>query len=316
MYNFDSVTSQAKQVVESSNSTGGYKYSLLYPNTGTVNVRLLFNPSSGLITRLIHRHTIGDNKVPCMKTWGEECPICKLINEIEGATGLSLGSLKSKSRGISLVQFINATYPVGTQKSPINPGDVILMMYPWSVYKALNEYIAQIASTPTGMIEAFTKLEAYAVGITKTADNKYQVVPNPYMKYRSPGVNTDEEFCKFIESIESLSDQILPVAPTEEVVNSINLAVETLTNQYLNVSPTVVPGSYSNAEPTTFNMASPNIPTNTPPTIEDLQELPFDMHAPVNTTMPTPACFGKHVGSPACMMCPAELSCKSASSSM
>ena len=50
---------------------------------GKFRVKLLYNEKSGLLQRRISRHIVGKDKIPCLSMFGEECPICKAINEAE-----------------------------------------------------------------------------------------------------------------------------------------------------------------------------------------------------------------------------------------
>lgn len=233
MYDFSAMMKQAQQVVDNSSEGRSYKYQILYPGPGVTTVRLLFNPKSGIATRLIQRHRIGESQVPCLRTYGQECPICKAIENVKNATGTEL-KCKSQSRGISFAQFVSADHKVGTEKNPIKTKDIVLLMYPWSVYQELNKFIQMISQSPEGMAQFFTKASGSVHSITRDENNKYSVMMNPYTPFQS--AENDEEFDHLLDSCEDLNEQILPSTPTQEIIDQVNKAAQAIEDDYLNVS--------------------------------------------------------------------------------
>lgn len=319
MYDFQKAVEAAKAVVERSENGGesrSYTYPLVYPQSGhTLTVRILFNPASGQIVRLINRH----EKVACYRTYGVECPICKSMQQVKDMTGQDpFGKTKaSRSRGICFAQYVSSTNPItkvsGSNEIPLKQGDIILLMFPWSVYTTLNQIIQTISQTPTGMDQAFSHANSgLFVNITVTNDFRYTTVSNPYMTF--PSASSDEEFIKMLDGLESLSEQILPSTITEEVDKQVRAYNDEIYKQYIaprvqnygtagvapvNYSPQNIPVQPQVPAP----QASGYVPPYTPPTTP----------TPVQYNAPAPqqsSCFGKHVdGAPQCICCPDEMNC-------
>lgn len=235
-FDFQSAINEAQAVVSKSSEGGGstYKYPLIYPQAGaSIVVRPLFNPKSGQIVRLIQRH----EKVACYKTYGIECPICKTQQQIKDMTGQDpFGRTSaSKSRGICFAQFVSATYPVkkgGDGGELLQPGELILFMFPWSVYSQINAIIQATAQTPTGMDQAFSHAQSgLFIQVTVTKDFKYTTVSVPYMA--SPVQQSDEDFIKMLNEIDSLADQVLPAQITEEISKQVQEYTDNLNRQYI-----------------------------------------------------------------------------------
>lgn len=331
-YDFTALAKQAQDAINNSNNANNtsFKYALVYPGQGDLSVRLLYNPASSLVSRLISRHNIQSGnstiKVPCLRTYGQECPICKVLKDIKAATGQELTSFRSQTRAISFAQYVSSSYNINEGRStPINPGDVILLMYPWTVYGDIQSYISEVASTPSGMTEAFTRASGYVTKITRGSDNKYTVTNSPFSKFES--AKSDEEFLKIIEGVESLNEQVLSSAITEEMTAQINGVVNDLTTRYLVPQAPQVPtyGQPMNAgqvyaqQPPQYPQQTMNVgPNMTMPT--QAQYPPNPQSAPVMQSpnvapqSANPECFGKYdPSSDTCLICPNELSCQQAS---
>ena len=321
-----------------------YKYKLVYPQKGGVlTLRLLFNPKSNLITRLVQRH----EKVACLRTYGkskEECPICKMQEDVKNTTGMDPFAKTSatKSRGVSFAQFISSTVPI----EGVNPGDNIVFMYPWSVYQQINQMIQATAQSPTGMDMAFCHSNnGMFIQITVTNDFKYSCVQLPYMTFTN-GM-TDEQFIEMLNNMDSLNDQVLPAQITEEVMKQVNEYAQEIYKQYLEPKTTPTYGVPQNTAPIGFNTVPqqtnvvppqptapqpvPSVPFNQPYTSTPLQNVVTPAITPIanfaanptvpvtpvistnavpNTANSVPACFGQHVdGEPKCICCPVEVQC-------
>ena len=335
-YDFQSAVAAAKAVVESQENkeSSNYKYPLLYPpQNNTIVVRPLFNPASGQIVRLVNRH----EKVPCYRTYGIECPICKVQQQVKDVTGQDpFGRTKaSRSRGLSFAQFISSTSPIdkGGNRGNFQPGDIILFMYPWSVYQQINTMIQAIAQTPTGMEQAFSHA-ASGLYIQINVDNnfKYTTTQVPYLTF--PTQQTDDDFFKMLDGMESINEQVIPSSITEEVDKQVKEYSDAIYRQYIaprtatqGVPAGTAPVNYGTAAPMNPQFAQtapaptavPNyttpIPTVDPTMVPPVAPvMPAPAAAPATTTTPPPsgqpACMGKHVqGSPQCVCCPAEVEC-------
>lgn len=234
-YDFQAAVNAAKAVVEKTenSNSSNYTYPLVYPQAGqSITVRLLFNPASGQIVRLVNRH----EKVACYRTYGIDCPICKVMQQVKDMTGQDpFGRTKaSRSRGIAFAQYVSSTNPIdkGNNKGNLQPGELILFMFPWSVYTQINQTIQAIAQTPTGMDQAFSHAQTgLFLQINVTSDFKYTVTQNPYLTL--PVQQSDDDFMKMLDSMESLSEMVLPSTITEDVDKQVREYSEAIYRQYV-----------------------------------------------------------------------------------
>lgn len=273
-FDFSSAVSAAQKAVNPDSSKRSYTYPLVYPQPGsTITIRVLFNPKSGLIARSFWRH----EKVACLKTYGKECPICKVQEDVKNSTGMDPFNRTSsaKSRGILFAQFINSTVPIKKGNDGfINPGDIVLFMHPYTVYNQINQIIQVTAQSPSGMESAFSKASTgLFVQINVTPDFKYTTTPIPYMTYDN-GM-TDEQFGVMLENMESLNDQVIPAQFDESVNKEVQEYANEIYKQYIapKVAPTIpqpntaVPQNFMNIPNTATvpnnTTAIPNVPNTT-----------------------------------------------------
>lgn len=292
-FNFENVVANANKALQGGGE-GSYKYKLVYPGVGTLCVKLLFNPKSNSVMRLINRHQIGDDKIPCMKTYGQECPICSMITNIENARAVDLGRMSSKVRGISFAQIVSADYKL---PDGVKAGDVVLLMYPWTVYKDISQQISQ-AKSPQELESLIASNKGFTFNIIRGADNKYTTQINPFSQYQS--CQDDAAFMDLLNNMESLKDQILPDPITETLMKDVNDVTNELQQQYLAPKgPQYAPnpgaqqstsmtgmlgqmGSY-NPNPNQYQQSAPAPAVPTPPTIPSnnpsVPDLPWNNHA-------------------------------------
>lgn len=259
-FDFSSAVAAAQEVVnqsESSGNNGSYNYPLVYPQKGqTLTVRLLFNPKSSQIVRLVNRH----EKTACLRTYGIECPICKMMQQVKDMTGQDpFGRTKSsRSRGVAFAQYISSSTPIdkGNNRGNIQPGEFILFMFPWSVYQQINAIIQAVAQTPTGMDQAFSHAQTgLFINVTVTNEFKYTTTQVPYMTFQTN--QSDDDFMKMLEGMESLNEQVLPSTITEEVDKQVREYADAIYRQY--VAPRV-PNQGQTPQISNFNQSVPNNP--------------------------------------------------------
>ena len=351
-YDFSAAVKAATDFVNhqeaSGNGVNSYRYPLVYPQpNGTIVVRLLFNPKSSQILRLVNRH----EKIACYKTYGIECPICKVMEQVKDMTGQDpFGRTKaSRARGICFAQYISSTYPIskGENRGNVQSGETILFMYPWSVYQQLNTLIQAVAQSPTGMDQAFCHAQTgLIVQVNVDAGFKYTTSNVPYMTIQTN--QSDEDFIKMLDGMDSLNEQVLPSTINETVDKQVKEYANAIYNQYIaprtptygvpqntapqNMNSFLTPiidtrntGSpYVNFNQTinqttatqgTGSVSYPNVSGGTlqgftamnPP-----EEVPFKEVAQANSNQPN--CFGKHQANTAqCLCCPVEVDCMSVS---
>ena len=319
MFDFTAAVNAAKEVVERQEnregSQGKNSYTLVYPQPGqTIVVRPLFNPKSGKIVRLVNRH----EKVPCYRTYGVECPICKVMQQVKDMTGTDpFGRQKaSKGRGICLAQYISSTNPIdkGNNQGNVQPGEIILFMFPWSVYQQINVMIQAIAQSPTGMDQAFCHAQTgFFIQVSVTGDYKYTTTNVPYMTFQSN--LTDESFMSLLDKLESIDEMVIPSSITAEVSKQVKEYEDSIYKQYIaprvpNLGPQQVPQSLSNTIPTIpvpqgqtpgYQGGTPYaIPTTTvpqninvvPTTGQPVQTPYSTASTPINPPVQTPYTFG------------------------
>ena len=294
-FDFSNVVNTATEITR--NTEGEkiqYPYPLVYPTPGqTLMVKLLFNPASNSVVRLVNRH----EKIPCYRSYGIECPICKVMQQVVDSTGQDpFGKSKSKSRGVSFAKLISCTKPIEYNKKKLAPGDTILLMYPWSVYQQINQLISAVASTPSGMERAFCSADqGLFVQISVSDDYKYSTTNVPYMTFAS-GM-TDEQYMKSLEEMPSLSEQVIP----SKIDDKVNAQVkEYADNIYREFIAPRVPNQNVTANTTPVTLYT--IPTMANPTPTPTQPTPQISNKPV--------CFGKYVeNQPTCICCPFEVEC-------
>lgn len=347
-FDFQAAVAAASAVVEKSQSSGGssttYAYPLVYPQAGSVLVfRPLFNPASGQILRLVNRH----EKVACYRTYGQECPICNVMQQVKDVTGQDpFGRTRaSRSRGICFGQFISSSVPLskGENKGNIQPGEIILAMFPWSVYSQINAVIQAAAQTPTGMDQAFSHSQSgLYLQITVSNDFKYTTTPVPYMTF--PTQMNDDEFVDFLSKMPSLLDQVLPSTIDETTQKQVTEYADAIYRQYIaprltqpaqanpmSVSQFTAPaqsqpvGQPQVQSPTYPPISSapsyqPCSPNQTVPNYSQTSTPPMKYTQTVSGSLPNqfvqggspqrPACFGQHQDNePKCICCPCEVEC-------
>lgn len=339
-YDFSAAIAAAQQAIESqgNNSAPTYKYPLVYPQKGTsITIRPLYNPASGQILRLVYRH----EKTACYLTYNQECPICKMHQDIQSLTSQDL--FNRKARGICFAQYISSTAPIskGDNKGNLQSGEIILFMFPRTVYNAMNEQIQVISQNPTGMDQAFSHPEqGLYLQISVDANFQYTTTTVPYSSYplKNPdGTNMNEDqFMTFLDNIDDLYEQVLPKEITEDTRKQVQEYCDELYKQYIQPS-TPTAGVPQGTAPQSFNtvaqqapmppQAPPqtNIPQSTPAVNNVPPAPPAPQTAPVNnpalaqtpatsgTNANRPQCFGCYNGSsPNCICCPEDLVCKEA----
>lgn len=238
-FDFSAVRAQAEKVAEGADNQGNgqqsrdFAYPLVYPGQkGKISVKLLFNPKSNSVARLVYNHKVNQVNVPCMRTWGQSCPICDAVNEIKNLTNDN-HRLNASTRAISLAQYIASDYPVthnDEAKTPVQPGEVILFMYPWSVYKDIQQILGQ-AKTEQDLAQLIGSNTGMIFDVNHGDDNRYSANINPFDRHSSCA--TEEEFDALLNGLPSLNDLYRPSQPTEKQLNQVNETARSLRQQYL-----------------------------------------------------------------------------------
>lgn len=231
-FDLSSVLSQAQQV-STQNQGGGNNPRLIYPGTGTLKVKLLYNPKSNSVSRLIRRHKVGNTNYVCLNTYGGECPICKILDSIKNSTGADPWKYNAKARGISYAQYVGSDgYRWDDDNKEPQVGELILLMYPWTVYQDINRILA---SAGTHAEELIALNEGKVINIVRWRENsqeKYKCEVDAFASsFRSCA--TDEEFNSFMNELPDLNDAICPSVMDEKVHKASNEAAEALSREFL-----------------------------------------------------------------------------------
>ena len=231
-FDLTSVLAQAAQVTQQQeeNSNGGMK--LIYPQSGTLKVRLLYNNAAGVVMRKFERHTINKQKVTCLQNYGMDCPICKMIDNIQNATGADLWQMKRTTRGIAYAEYIDSDYKWDDPKNAPSKGEIVILMFPWTIYTDLNRLISSAGQNIYSLI-------ASNVGgvfkISRWSENKqikYRAEIDPFdQQHQTRG--SEEEFQKLLMDLPSLNDKFVPIEPNDNIIKAAQSTADELNNEYL-----------------------------------------------------------------------------------
>lgn len=340
MYDITKVLQEAASVARSSSNDNAergsrFKYKLIYPFAGTGRFKLLFNPASGLALRQTRRHNVGDVRVPCLQTWSMDCPVCKTVSEIESIKGLNLWRFKSTFRGLSFAQYVDSNYKFDNPNDQPAKNEIILLMYPWSVYRDLSTIISDAGQNA---ISILATNRGKVVKITRSSSGDqvdYRTEIDPFYEHQS--FPTEEEYQDCLNNLPNLLDQVYPSQPTDEIINQVREVANKLREQF--ITPAVVnPGTpqtfqdflnqqqqQANAgqavqpqQPQQPQQPSFNPQPTTPPTpnIDNMNNLMTGQASMSAATDGKPQCFGQHASIKAqdpnrCLICPFEVECAS-----
>lgn len=229
----------------------GYK---LFCPAGQTQARLkiLHNEQVGLPFRSIVRHefthTIVNGKrfrvnPPCLKQYGTECPVCSVSKNIVDVKGKEVlkDCLKYKQKYISFAYIEEITgHPETDPQKKINPGEIVLMLYPGTVFEKINQIISR-CSTDVDYNKFFYQNESisFLLSMNPSAapSDMYSFMPDPM-----PGSNVskvfntpdgDAKFMEMLNSLPSLYDIYLPETVTEDIVSLNREVAEELSKRYL-----------------------------------------------------------------------------------
>lgn len=261
------------QEVQESNNYGN-KYKLIYPQEGTLKVRLLFNNASGTVLRKIRRHKINNQQIPCLREYdNHECPICKILSDIKNAKGQDLWQLASSTRGIAYAEYVESNYRWNKPEYEPQTGEVVMLMFPWSVYSELNQLISSAGENIYGLIASN---EGGLFVIERYKENnftKYRTSIDPFVHNHKTRA-TEQEYEELILSLPSLNEQFMPVELDEKDLNKAKTAAEELSRTYLVSSPV------GNGQPTQVTAGQPLV-NQVQPSVPQVSQTYTDPHTSV-----------------------------------
>lgn len=273
---------------------------IVYPiDNGTFRIKLLFNPKANAVQRKVTRHVVGKDKIPCLSVYGEDCPICKAISSAEEEHGKECGAWSKygyKTRGVSLAVLID--HDKGMFKGDRDPkkGETILFMYPPTLYNKINEIIVKAGSHIEDLV---VNNNGKTIEITRKQKSggfpDYDVSVYAYGDEKV--CETDDEFDDLIENLPNLNEQIMPNYPTEEILEKVRAAAETIDAEY--------------ASGRVMNPNKP--PKDNDKEDEDSKSGSIASEVSESTTEDNgdkPSCFGNHNDDDnKCLICPFECDC-------
>ena len=330
MDNFDFSAMQQKMAEELAadvRSENGFdsKYPAVYTReNGKLKVKLLVNKKMGGLQKRLVRHPAdaeGKTKVPCLSVYGETCPICEAIKEVENAKGKDIGAFRKYGyavRGVCYAQLIDHDSNMLTDSKSPKKRDIITLMYPKTVYDKLNKVMVDAGSN---VVDVLGKNEGMPIVIERSQKPKdfpkFEVNIDPFHKEKS--FATDEEYENLLNELPDLTDFSYPGTVTDEVRTKVKAVAEAITQEYLGsaiVNPTPVTETKELvAEVKPFESE------------DDNNDLPFELDVPntaateeaekvadevLNAKVPDgmPPCFGKHEdNSDKCNSCVHECDC-------
>lgn len=309
---------------EASESSGNNGPKILYPfHDGDLKLRILFNPKSNTVQRRIVRHNAGKGKVPCLQVYGEECPVCKAISDVENCVGKECGVFNKygyQTRGICYAQVVDAPAEYLKGDGAISIGEIVLFMYPKSLYTLFNEIMLKYTNVLDDII-AKNRSNPFVISrkTKKGGFPEYTVILEPFAsnafedKVEDGKVvaTGDEIYEEALNNLPNLLESIVPRYPDENTRTSTKTLAETIVEEYMN-SNVVNPhdDEQKNTQDTTESSVSKSpssiadsVPT--PAASSSSPEAPSASDDPNN-----PDCLGKYeAGNRKCMLCIKEVDC-------
>lgn len=231
-FNLENVLAQAAQVAQQQEENAGGGMKLIYPQQGTLKVRLLYNNAAGVVMRKFERHTINKQKVTCLQNYGMDCPVCKMIDSIQNATGADLWQLKRTTRGIAYAEYVDSDYKWDDPKNAPAKGEIVILMFPWTIYTDLNRLISSAGQNIYSLI-------ASNVGgvfkISRWSENKqikYRAEIDPFDQQHQTRAS-EEEYQKLLMELPTLNEKFVPVEPNDNIIKAAQSMADELNKEYL-----------------------------------------------------------------------------------
>lgn len=240
---------KATQFTEDRQSGQGFRGpKLVYPGPGLLRVKLLYNPKSNLVARQIRRHRVNNVSTTCLSIYNMECPICKSVDSIQNVTGIDLWKFKAKNRGISYAQYVGSKdYKWGPGDEP-EVGELILLMYPWTIYQDINRIIASAGPQADKLIALN---EGKVINISRWNESG-QVKYKGEVDAFSPDFKSkdnDDDFVEFLNNLPNLNEAMAPPVATQELIKIVSDLSESLNRDYLRRTGTSFPTQQSGQQP-------------------------------------------------------------------
>lgn len=312
MIDYNALVQRAKSEIENSNSknrNANAQYPIVYPHeNGKLTLKILFNEKANTVQRQVIRHeTEGKEKIPCLQSYIMDCPACNAVREIDDLLGKESGVYRKygyKSRGICYAVIVDYDNTYFTKPNDPKKGDVVLFMYPKTIYDKINNIIFESGKNIESVI---AKNEGHVIVVTRSTGNngipQYDVSVNPFniIKCFEDDENStgQEKYDNLLSSLPNLNEMIIPMSPTEEVHDKVRALADVIRQKY--VSSTVI--NPAGTSPASMQQAGINTNAN--------NGQPITTSPTTNNTTGKPTCYGQHDNSAKCSDCIFESECYS-----
>lgn len=302
---------------------------MVYPyNNGTFRIKLLFDEKSGLLQRKLVRHNTGSKKLPCLSMYGEDCPVCAKVSEIQDSLGRDSGVFSKYGYNTKCIchavlmddsdKAINSN-----RQDKINIGDAFIFMYPISLYNKINELIVKSGEHITSLL-ATNEGKTIEISRKQNGNGPVEYNASIYAFGDEKVRQTDEEFNELLESLPALNDEIVPSSPTEDIRNSIKALVESINTEYVSgkvLNPNDQEQAQASMKQDNDENGGSSIADalNRPVESEDQKSNESSNKDNMNISVGEdnnldsdgrPDCFGKHSDTDQkCLVCPMEVEC-------
>lgn len=325
---------RAKEELDEAASKKTSGIPVVYPHeNGTFRVKLLYKEESGIIQKKVTRHSVGKDKLPCLSTFGHTCPICEAVKRAEENLGKECGAFKKYgyvTRGVAYAVLVDFDAGMFKEKDDPKKGDLILLMYPKSLYDEFNEIIVKSGEHLESLVaKNYGKTIEVTRGLQSNGIPEYKVNVYPYGDEKIK--ETDEEWDDLIAKLPNIAEAIVPKHLTEEIEEKVRVAAETVNVEYMH-NNTLNPNATEQKQ-TTQNPMNTNGPiapsTDIPESVINAgagAEQPVQFNQPTEETTTKveepnirrdnnspegcPECYGNHSDTEnKCIVCQFEADC-------
>lgn len=308
------------------------KYPLIYPLEGKLMFRPLYNPKSSQFYRLINRHKIEGKTVNCLATYEgkkDNCPVCKMLKNIENSGIKVPMEYNSKVRAIMFAQFVGADYEVANGK--ITAGDIFLLMVPYTIYNQYHKWLADyMDGNGSGLEKLTTSTEGPVCIIEKGKEaNDWQFRQHPTKTYEYK--ETVEEWVQVLNNIDDLYEQCnCHNSLTQAEMDTLNTFAIALNDAFLGSDRSKL-SELTTTKATEPKAVEPSPVTQSVPNLATAVETQLAAESKPVVTQATPAansympsCYGNYTPENStniamakrCKFCPQNMTCKTVSSSV
>lgn len=239
---FSNLVKDTQKALDDTKSSGGTgdrstTYPVIYPGeVGSLKLRLFYSEKFGALqSRQIARHDGAKGKVVCLNTYGEDCPVCAAISEVESVKGEKCGvraKYKAKNRWLCYAQLVDFTGKYCTREHDPKKGDTIIFMYPIQVFKAISNLVIEYADNLDKIIGS-NEAKPFIFNMAKTGSFiDYKVQLDAFGTIKS--FSSEDEFKDKMGELPNINGELCDANSTEEVRVAAKALAETIRQEYMN----------------------------------------------------------------------------------